>query len=91
MAQKMLKVGNVNTYVVNEQIAFSGSAGQRKAVFSSTIVAHECEQDEGWNNVKKLKAVPVIYENERVILGSEDLPPPDQKDIDLNKYYVGLN
>lgn len=80
----VIKVGNVNTYVVNEQIAFSGSVGQRKAVFSSTIVAHECEQDEGWNNVKKLKAVPVIYENERVILGSDDLPPPDQKDIDLN-------
>lgn len=80
----VIKVGNVNTYVVNEQIAFSGSVGQRKAVFSSTIVAHECEQDEGWNNVKKLKAVPVIYENERVILGSDDLPPPDQKDINLN-------
>jgi hypothetical protein len=80
----VIKVGNVNTYVVNERIAFSGSVGQRKAVFSSTIVAHECEQDEGWDNVKKLKAVPVIYENERVILGSEDLPPPDQKDMDLN-------
>ena len=81
---QIIKVGNVNTYVVNEQIAFAGSAGQRKAVFSATVVAHECEQEEGWDQVKKLKAVPVIYEDERVILGCDELPPPDQKDLSLN-------
>ncbi|WP_339056768.1 plasmid replication initiator-like protein [Candidatus Regiella endosymbiont of Tuberolachnus salignus] len=62
---QIIKTGNVNTYVVNEKIAFSGSPFQRKAVFSATIVAHECEQEKGWEEVKKLKAVPVIYsENE---------------------------
>lgn len=81
---QIIKVGNVNTYVVNEQIAFAGSAGQRKAVFSATVVAHECEQEEGWDQVKKLKAVPVIYEDERVILGCDELPPPDQQDLTLD-------
>lgn len=81
---QLVKTGNVTTYVVNEQVAFAGSAGQRKAVFSTTLVAHECEQDEGWEEVKKLKAVPVIYEDERPILGSDELPPPDQHDLDLN-------
>jgi hypothetical protein len=81
---QIIKVGNVNTYVVNEQIAFSGRSGQRTAVYSATMVAHESEQEEGWDNIKKLKSVPLIFENERAILGSEDLPPPDQKDIDLN-------
>lgn len=76
---QIIKVGNVNTYVVNEQIAFAGSAGQRKAVFSATVVAHECEQEEGWDQVKKLKAVPVIYEDERVILGCDELPHPINK------------
>lgn len=80
----IVKIGTTNTYVVNEQVAFAGSAGQRKAVFSATVVAHECEQEEGWEQVKKLKAVPVIYEDERVILGSEELPPPDQTDLNLN-------
>ena len=70
--------------MVNEKIAFAGSAGQRKAVFSSTVVAHESEQEEGWDDVKKLKALPIIYGDERVIMGNDDLPPPDQKDIDLN-------
>lgn len=79
----ILKAGTTNTYVVNEQIAFSGRAGQRTAVFSSTVVAHESEQEEGWEQVKKLKAVPVIYDDERVILGDEELPPPDQQDINL--------
>lgn len=81
---QIIKTGNVNTYVVNEQIAFAGSVGQRKAVFSATVIAHESEQEEGWEEVKKLKAVPVIYENERVFLGSDELPPPDQEDLDLD-------
>ena len=80
----IVKIGTTNTYVVNEQVAFAGSAGQRKAVFSATVVAHECEQEEGWDQVKKLKAVPVIYEDERVILGCDELPPPDQEDLSLN-------
>lgn len=81
---QIIKTGNVSTYVVNERIAFAGSAGQRKAVFSATVIAHECEQDEGWDEVTKLKAVPVIYEDERVFLGSDELPPPDQSDLNLN-------
>jgi len=80
---QVIKTGNTNTYVVNEQVAFAGSAGQRKAVFSTTLVAHEVEQEEGWDQVKKLKAVPVIYEDERAIMGNEELPPPDQVDLDL--------
>ncbi|EKL5365116.1 plasmid replication initiator-like protein [Escherichia coli] len=80
----IVKVGTTNTYVVNEQVAFAGSPGQRKAVFSATVVAHECEQDEGWDQVKKLKAVPVIYDDERPILGCDELPPPDQQDLELN-------
>jgi hypothetical protein len=58
---QIVKSGNLNTYVVNEQVAFAGSPNQRKAVFSATIIAHECEQEEGWEEVKKLKAVPTIY------------------------------
>ena len=81
---QIIKVGTTNTYVVNEQVAFAGSAGQRKAVFSATVVAHESEQEEGWNEVKKLKAVPVIYDDERPILGGDELPPPDQQDLELN-------
>lgn len=81
---QIVKVGNTNTYVVNEQVAFAGSKGQRKAVFSATVIAHECEQDEGWDQVKKLKAIPIIYDDERPVLGEEVLPPPDQTDLDLN-------
>lgn len=81
---QIIKTGNVSTYVVNERIAFAGTVGQRKAVFSATVIAHETEQEENWDSVKKLKAIPVIYEDERVILGSDDVPPPDQYDLNLN-------
>ncbi len=46
---------------MNEQVAFAGSVGQRKAVFSATVVAHEDEQGEGWDEVKQIKAMPSIY------------------------------
>lgn len=81
---QVVKVGTTNTYVVNEQVAFSGNPGQRRAVFSATVVAHECEQDEGWDEVRKLKAIPIIYEDERPILGFDDTPPPDQQDLELD-------
>lgn len=81
---QIIKVGSTNTYVVNERIAFAGSPGQRRAVFSATVVAHECEQEENWDEIKKLKAIPQIYSDERVILGSDELPPPDQTDLELN-------
>ncbi|EII5454396.1 plasmid replication initiator-like protein [Salmonella enterica] len=81
---QIIKTGSTNTYVVNERIAFAGSPGQRRAVFSATIVAHECEQDEGWDEIKKLKAIPRIYSDERIILGNDELPPPDQTDLELN-------
>lgn len=82
---QVIRTGNMNTYVVNERIAFSGSAGQRKAVFSATVVATESEQEEGWDKIEKLRAVPIIYEDERVIVNTgEELPPPDQLDLDLN-------
>lgn len=81
---QIIKTGNVSTYVVNERIAFAGTPGQRRAVFSATVVAHEIEQEEGWDNVSKLKAVPVIYEDERIFLGNDELPPPDQQDLELD-------
>lgn len=81
---QIIKVGSTNTYVVNERIAFAGRPGQRRAVFSATVVAHECEQEENWDDIKKLKAIPQIYSDERVILGSDELPPPDQTDLELN-------
>lgn len=81
---QVVKVGTTNTYVVNEQVAFAGNAGQRKAVFSATVVAHECEQDGRWDEKKNLKSIPIVYENERIILSDELTSPPDQKDLDLD-------
>lgn len=80
---QVIKVGTGNSYVVNEKIAFSGTAQQRMAVFSSTVVAHESE-NEGWEKVDKLKACPIIREGERALVGLDELPPPDQQDLDLN-------
>lgn len=82
---QIIKTGTTNTYVVNERIAFSGTPGQRKAVFSASVVAHECEQEKGFDEPIKLKSMAVFYDDERPILNaSEQLPPPDQQDLELN-------
>lgn len=65
---QVVKTGTANTYIVNERIAFSGKKGQRKAVFSATVVAHECEQESSaLEDIRKLKKVPVVDDDEQFL------------------------
>src|SRR5699024_6433865 len=80
----IVNVGNVSTNAVTESIAFAESRGHRKGVLTANVVTRQCVKVEGWEDVKQMKALPVIYEDERVILGSEELPPQDQTDLNLN-------
>lgn len=81
----VVKSGSTNCYTVNQRIAFSGHPGQRQAVFNSVVVAHECEQEENWDSIEPMKSMPVFMDNERPYLNtSDELPPPDQKDLNLN-------
>lgn len=82
---QVVKIGTTNSYTVNSSICFAGNPGQRKACYQATVIAHECDQDEGWDDVEKIKQMPIFDSKvERPILNNEDLPPPDQQDLDLN-------
>lgn len=80
---QVVKVGQVNAYVINSKVVWRDRSGKRYASFSADVVISETEQNkaiEHWDNVE-LRHVPVLMPGELPIVGNEDLPPPDQKDL----------
>ena len=80
---QVLKVGQVNAYVINNKVVWRDRGGKRYASFSADVVVSESEQAraiENWDNVE-LRHVPVLMPGDLPIVGDEDLPPPDQRDL----------
>lgn len=84
---QVVKIGNASAYCVNERALWQAGRNQRKyAIFSATVVASESEQESDFlaKSKEKLTYIPFVEHHERVLISSEELPPPDQKDLDLN-------
>lgn len=83
---KTLKVGTANAYIVNERVFWSDLTDKRKyAIFSANVIVSEDEQEisaEDWDAIET-KHFPFLDTKTPIILGEEELPPPDQKDLDL--------
>lgn len=82
-----VKVGNATAYAVNSRIFWQAKRNQKRyALFDAAVIATSSEQEAGFLNKAKepLQYVPFLKSSERVSLGSDDLPPPDQKDFDLD-------
>ena len=84
---QVIKVGTANAYVLNNAVFWTGHGDQKHlGTFSAQITTTFDEQNKDVRSSPnvELKRVPSIMgKNERVILGEEDLPPPDQKDLDI--------
>lgn len=78
-----LKVGNMTVYKVNSRVAWQGNRGARFAHFGAEVIALETEQTQPIDDLPALKNVPVLHEGERVLIGNEDGPPPDQGELEL--------
>jgi DNA-binding transcriptional ArsR family regulator len=81
-----VKIGNANAYCVNERVFWQAARNQRQyAVFSATVIASASEQDSDYRDKakQKLTYIPVIEDDDIPVTGNEDLPPPDQRDLDL--------
>lgn len=84
-----IKVGSATAYGVNERVFWQAGRNQRKyAIFSATVVASQSEQASDFREKAKedLKHIPFIdHKKERPYLDpQEQLPPPDQADLDFN-------
>ncbi|MES9320406.1 hypothetical protein ABEP90_12405, partial [Cutibacterium acnes] len=85
---QVVKVGTANAYVLNSAVFWTDRGDKRHmASFKAQIVTTLDEQDKDFraNPHVKLKHVPtLVSKDERVIVGTDELPPPDQQDLDLN-------
>jgi hypothetical protein len=57
---------------------------KKYAFFPATVVASASEQENGFleKSQQKIRHIPLIENTDRVIVGADELPPPDQKDLD---------
>lgn len=81
-----VKIGNSSAYCVNEKVFWQSGRNQRKyAIFSATVIASASEQESDYAEKAKHKLtyIPIIENGETAIVGNDDIPPPDQKDLDL--------
>jgi hypothetical protein len=82
---QVVKIGTSNAYVVNSEVSWRANNrnGKRYSVFNAEVIATESEQADmrAWESME-LKHVPIISKSEKPIAGNEDLPPPDQGEID---------
>ncbi|HCH0918855.1 TPA: replication/maintenance protein RepL [Vibrio parahaemolyticus] len=80
-----VKVGSATAYAVNERIVWQSGKNQRRyAMFSATVVASESEQEKGFDEKRhKIKHIPFVERTERVIVSNDELPPPDQQELNL--------
>jgi len=84
---QVLKSGSANIYVINSRVAWQGKRGQRYANFNAEITLTESEQtrsvDELIAESEELPIIPKWDDDERILVGNEKLPPPDQQEMEL--------
>lgn len=80
---EVVKVGNLCVYRVNTRVAWQGHRGERFAYFAADVIAFEKEQTGELDNTEPLKQVPVMEPGERILVGNEQIDPPDQGELDL--------
>ena len=80
---QVIKAGGASVYVVNSRVAWQGVRGERYAAFGADVVALESEQTGQLDDLPPLKGVPILHDGERVLVGNEEGPPPDQQEMHL--------
>ena len=81
-----VKIGNASAYCVNERVFWQAARNQRQyAIFSATVIATSSEQDSDFREKakQKLTYIPVIEDSDIAVAGKDQLPPPDQQDLDI--------
>lgn len=81
---EVVKVGNLCIYRVNTRVAWQGHRGERFAYFTADVIAIESEQSHNLDEATEpLKQVPVLEDGERILIGNDEIDPPDQGEMCL--------
>lgn len=82
-----VKVGSATAYAVNARVFWQAARNQKQyAIFQATIIASASEQPSDFREKAEtsLKHIPFVEIKDRLIVGADELPPPDQQDLELN-------
>lgn len=88
---QIIRIGTANAYVINNAVFWQDSRDKKMATFRAQIVVSADEQDESFEQMRKLKLrhLPFAELQEAqetgadVLIAGEKLPPPDQEEMDL--------
>lgn len=83
-----VKVGGTHAYLINSAAFWSTYNNRKKySQFHALVISSAEEQDESQEVLDnlELKRLPIVdnRSGERVLLDNEELPPPDQQDLDI--------
>lgn len=82
-----IKVGNATAYCVNARAFWQAARNQKHyAKFQATVIASESDQESNFREKAKMPInhIPIVGKAERIRAGGDELPPPDQQDLDLD-------
>lgn len=82
-----IKIGNATAYCVNARVFWQAARNQKHyAKFQATVIASESEQETNFREKAEqpINHIPIIGKEERMRSGGDELPPPDQQDLDLD-------
>lgn len=82
-----VKIGNATAYCVNAKAFWQAGRNQKKyAIFQATVIASSSEQESDFleKSQQDLRYIPFVDLKDRPIVGTDELPPPDQTDLDLD-------
>ena len=80
---EVIKAGGTSVYRVNTRVAWQGIRGERFTHFTADVIALEVEQINPIDDLPPLKSVPQLKEGERLLVGNEEVDPPDQGELTL--------
>ncbi|WP_321940075.1 replication/maintenance protein RepL [Paraburkholderia sp. J8-2] len=81
---QVAKAGTQNVYIMNSRVYWQGARGARFANFYAAVTLTEKDQAAGEVDDKsELRQIPVAGDGERYLVGNEQLPPPDQQEMEL--------
>lgn len=78
------QVGASTVITVNTRVAWQGKRGARYAHFCTDIVAGEKEQRKPIDGRPDLANVPILNNDERLLITNNEIDPPDQGEIELD-------
>ncbi len=82
-----VKIGTATAYAVNARVFWQAARNQKDyAFFTATVIAASSEQPSDFHLKAKenLRHIPFVEIRDRILIDAdEELPPPDQKDLNL--------